>query len=193
MALSYDVVRGHIAGFLHVLSTAPSFWFTLNTTYDHHCHLSNRFGLSSHEYETLLTAADLACHSESGFTIKRREWRAFLDGYHFTSTQSSSSSCKIEFDEKRMDIDAFINGVSWVQEKRDRVYIIRLGVKRDAKQNKFELQSDHLGRMITTPPPLDDLDHKQQNFREAIKLVIEPTMCDSPLQHHQQPHLSKAS
>ena len=31
----YDVVRDHIANFLIFLSIALSFWFSLNTSYDH--------------------------------------------------------------------------------------------------------------------------------------------------------------
>ena len=31
----YDVARDHIADFLIFRSSAPSFWFSLNTSYDH--------------------------------------------------------------------------------------------------------------------------------------------------------------
>jgi len=31
----YDVARDHIADFLIFLSSTPSFWFSLNTSYDH--------------------------------------------------------------------------------------------------------------------------------------------------------------
>ena len=35
MSSRYDVVRDHIANFLIFLSSALSFWFSLNTSYDH--------------------------------------------------------------------------------------------------------------------------------------------------------------
>ena len=35
MSSRYDVVRDHIADFLIFLSSAPSFWFSFNTSYDH--------------------------------------------------------------------------------------------------------------------------------------------------------------
>ena len=35
MSSRYDVVRDHIADFLIFLSSALSFWFSLNTSYDH--------------------------------------------------------------------------------------------------------------------------------------------------------------
>jgi hypothetical protein len=35
MSSRYDVVRDHITDFLIFLSSALSFWFSLNTSYDH--------------------------------------------------------------------------------------------------------------------------------------------------------------
>jgi hypothetical protein len=35
MSSQYDLVRDHIADFLIFLSSALSFWFSLNTSYDH--------------------------------------------------------------------------------------------------------------------------------------------------------------
>ena len=35
MSSRYDVARDHIADFLIFRSSAPSFWFSLNTSYDH--------------------------------------------------------------------------------------------------------------------------------------------------------------
>ncbi len=35
MSSRYDVIRDHIVDFLIFLSSAPSFWFSLNTIYDH--------------------------------------------------------------------------------------------------------------------------------------------------------------
>jgi len=43
----------HKADFLKFISSAQSFWFSLNTSYDHGCHLANRFILDPDEYEAL--------------------------------------------------------------------------------------------------------------------------------------------
>ena len=48
-----------IADYLKFIS-APSFWFTLDTSYDHGCHLANRFRLEPNDYEVLLVVAGLA-------------------------------------------------------------------------------------------------------------------------------------
>jgi len=107
MPSSYGVPFDHIAKILHFLSDAPSFWFSLYTSYDHGCHLSRRFGMSSHEYESLLVAANLAHYSKSIFTIKPKQWTSFLNGHRFTSTEGNDER-KIELDKKQFDIDAHI-------------------------------------------------------------------------------------
>jgi hypothetical protein len=43
MSLTYDILLDHIANFLIYLSGAPSYWFLLNTSYDHGCHLTSQF------------------------------------------------------------------------------------------------------------------------------------------------------
>ncbi len=96
MSSQYDVLRDHIADFLIFLSSsAPSFWFLLNTSYDHGCHLANRFQMSAQEYESLLVAANLAAYEKSGFIMKPNEWGIFLGGHHFWL-----SECNIELDKK---------------------------------------------------------------------------------------------
>ena len=95
MSSQYDVLRDHIADFLIFLSCAPSFWFSLNTSYDHGCHLDNQFQMSAQEYESLLAPANLAAYTKSGFIMKRNEWGIFLDGHHF-----QLSECNIELDKK---------------------------------------------------------------------------------------------
>jgi len=44
----------HIADFLKFISSAQSFWFLLNMSYNHGCHLTNRFHLDPNEYEVVL-------------------------------------------------------------------------------------------------------------------------------------------
>jgi hypothetical protein len=49
MSLSSEALLDHIADFLKFISSAQSFWFSLNTSYDHGCHLANRFRLDPDE------------------------------------------------------------------------------------------------------------------------------------------------
>jgi hypothetical protein len=50
----------HLADHLIYLSTATSFWYSLDSIYDHEFHLSKRLGISPQDYECLLVAAQLA-------------------------------------------------------------------------------------------------------------------------------------
>jgi len=43
----------HKADILKFISSAQSFWFSLNTSYNHGCHLVNRFLLDPDEYNAL--------------------------------------------------------------------------------------------------------------------------------------------
>jgi hypothetical protein len=60
MSLSSEALLDHIADFLKFISSAQSFWFSLNTSYGHGCHLANRFRLDTDEYEVLLIVTGLA-------------------------------------------------------------------------------------------------------------------------------------
>ncbi len=46
-----DTVLGHMANHLRFLASTHSFWFTLDTSYDHGCHLARRLHLNPEEYE----------------------------------------------------------------------------------------------------------------------------------------------
>jgi hypothetical protein len=50
----------HITDFLKFISNAQLFWFMLDTSYNHGCHLANRFRLELNNYEVLLVVAGLA-------------------------------------------------------------------------------------------------------------------------------------
>ncbi len=54
MSSSSESVLDHIADYLTFISDAQSFWFTLNTSYDHGCHLASQFRLEPNNYEVLL-------------------------------------------------------------------------------------------------------------------------------------------
>ena len=61
MTTTYDgTLLDHLAEHMMYLSAASSFWFSLNSSYDHDCHLSKRLGMSPQDYEYLLVAAKLA-------------------------------------------------------------------------------------------------------------------------------------
>jgi hypothetical protein len=70
MSLSSEALLDHIADFLKFISSAQSFWFSLNTSYNHGCHLASRFRLDPDEYEALLIIAGLASYTRFGFQIK---------------------------------------------------------------------------------------------------------------------------
>jgi hypothetical protein len=95
----------HIANLLKFISSAQSFWFLLDTSYYHGCHLASRLHLDPGEYEGLLIVAGLALYTRFGFRIKADAWRKFLGGRRFVA-----DDCPIEFEQKMIDLDAYING-----------------------------------------------------------------------------------
>ena len=114
----------HIANFLKFISSAQSFWFSLDTSYDHGCHLASRFRLDPDEYEALLIVAGLASYTRFGFQIKAGAWRKFLGGSRFVI-----DNCAIEFEQKKIDLDAYINGTPPSQIKRRKFCVVRIGRK----------------------------------------------------------------
>jgi len=70
----------HIADFLKFISSAQSFWFSLDTSYGHGCHLANQFRLEPNDYEVLLVVAGLGHYTRFGFAMKPTAWSKFLGG-----------------------------------------------------------------------------------------------------------------
>ena len=171
MPLSTNVLLDHIANYLIYLSDTPSFWYTLNTSYDHQFHLSKQFGLSPRDYECLLAAANLAHHTKSGFTIKPKEWKIFLDGHYFTIAAEGIDECKVEFDKKKMNIDALINNQQQTT-KRVSFYVLRIGALSKHSPRKIEYQKNEKGQLITTPPRFCSLGLAQRSFRKLIDPFI---------------------
>ena len=137
------------------LSSSSSFWFSLNSSYDHEFHLSKRLGMSPQDYEYLLMALDLArIDKRWGFSILVMKWKVFLEGYLF-STINCACDGTFEVDRKKMDIDAFIQGES--ANKRKDIAFIRIGVLHAKSPRKIEMQKDSDGLMIVTPPRLNGL------------------------------------
>lgn len=88
MATSYHAaILDHLAECMLYLSTASSFWFSLNSAHGCSVSLSDRLGMSQHDYERLLVTADLAqYHNTWGFQIRTTEWNKFIGGHRFTAT-----------------------------------------------------------------------------------------------------------
>ncbi len=96
----------HIADYLTFISNTQSFWFTLNTSYNHGCHLASQFCLEPNDYEVLLlVVAGIASYTQLGFAIKPTAWGKFLCGHQF-----AAHNCAIELEQKKIDINAYIDG-----------------------------------------------------------------------------------
>jgi hypothetical protein len=113
MSSRSEALLDHIAEFLEFISSAQSFWFTLDTSYDHGCHLASRFRLDPEEYEALLIVAGLASYTRFGFQIKANAWRKFLGGRRFVA-----DDCPIKLGIKKIDLDAYIDGTPPSELKR---------------------------------------------------------------------------
>jgi hypothetical protein len=85
MTLSSESILDHIADYLTFISNTQSFWFTLNTSYNHGCHLASRFCLEPNDYKVLLVVTGLALYTQLGFAIKPTAWRKFLGGHRFVT------------------------------------------------------------------------------------------------------------
>ena len=64
-----NISLDHLADHLIYLSSSSSFWFSLNSSYDHEFHLSKRLGMSPQDYEYLLMALDLAKMETATFKL----------------------------------------------------------------------------------------------------------------------------
>jgi hypothetical protein len=60
MSLSSESLLDHIADYVTFISSAQSFWFTLNTSYHHGCHLASKCRLELNDYKVLLVIVGLA-------------------------------------------------------------------------------------------------------------------------------------
>jgi hypothetical protein len=170
MGMSYDNISlVHLADHLLYLSSSSSFWFSLNSSYDHDFHLSKRLGMTPKDYEFLLVAADLAhFHKRWGFSIKMSKLRLFLEGHLFTTINCDGT---MEVDLKKIDLNAFIQGES--AKHREDFIFIRIGVLYASSHRKIEMQKDpHDGRMIVTPPRLNGLRLQQSSFRRLIEPIL---------------------
>ena len=162
MSTSYHAaILDHLAEFMLYLSTASSFWFSLNSAHGRSISLSDRLGMSQHDYERLLVAADLAqFHNTWGFQIKLMEWNNYIGGHRFTATTNL-----FEVATKKNDLNEFINGTPKVDKNKKKHHFIRIGNINSYSPIKVEMQQNMYGVMIITPPQLNRLRIKQQQFR----------------------------
>ncbi len=75
-------ILDQIAKFLLLLSDAPSYWFTLNTSCDHAFHLSKWLGMEHNDYKALLVAANLVRYKGGEFMIMLDKWKSFCAPCH---------------------------------------------------------------------------------------------------------------
>jgi hypothetical protein len=95
------------------LSTAPSFWYSLDSSYDHEFHLSRQLGMSPQAYEYLLVAAGLGINNKRlGFAIIKKQWQVFIGGHRFSGSNGNGTDLVFEIDCKTIDLNSFILGVS---------------------------------------------------------------------------------
>ena len=157
MSTIYDgTLLDHLAEHIRYLSTSSSFWFSVNSSYDHGCHLSKRMGMSPQYYEYLLVAANLAhFHQKRGFSMKILKWKLFLlEGHRFAKTNCMGI---VEIDTKKLDLNAYINVES--PKKRKDITFIRIGVLHlhANSPRKIEMQKDSDSQLIAIPPQLNGL------------------------------------
>jgi len=167
MPLSYDnTILDHQAEYFFYIAGAPSFWFSINSSYDHEFHLSRRLGMIPYDYECIMVAAKLAEYNKTlGFIIKLTNLNAYLTGHRFCT---SNGAVSFEVATSKMDYNAFINGTKPTK-SRVRCHFLRIGILSDHSPRRMEMQKYSDGRMIVTPPRLNGLRITQQSFRYCME------------------------
>jgi hypothetical protein len=142
MPTSYDgTLLDHLAKHRVYLSTASSFWFSLDSSYDHECHLSKQLGMSPKAFEYLLVVVQLAhFHKKWGFSIKKVNWKLFIKGRRFATTSCTGT---FEVNHKNVDLNAFMNGMS--PKHRVKSHFIRISILHLNSSRKIEMQKDNDG------------------------------------------------
>jgi hypothetical protein len=116
--------------------------------------------LGPNEYKVLLVVAGLVTYKTGfGFVVKLTAWKNFFVGHRFTSYNYA-----IKFEQKKIELNAYINGTPPSQLERRRFYIVRIGNTTKQSPNKIEEQIGWDGQLATTPPRLNRLGIKSQSF-----------------------------
>ena len=107
--------------------------------------------------------------------------QVFLEGHQFTTINCDGT---FEVDEKKIDLNAFIQGKS--AKHRESLYFIQI--------RKIEMQKDpHDGRMITTPLRLSGLCLQQSSFRRLIEPILWNYILDNDLEEGKEVGESSSS
>lgn len=72
----------------------------------------------------------------------------------------------IEFEPKKINLEAYVTGVRPSRTSMKTFYAIRIGTKIEGSPNKIEDQIGRDGRLVTTPPRLNLMRIKTQSFKE---------------------------
>ncbi len=100
--------------------------------------------MEPNDYKVLLVVAGLASYTRLGFAIKQTSWRTFLSRHRF-----AVDDCTIEFEQKKIDIDAFIDGAWPSCSNRGGFYVVQIGNKNEQLRNRIEDQRGRDGQLIT--------------------------------------------
>ena len=73
----------------------------------------------------------------------------------------------IEFEQKSIDLEAYLNGVRPSRTSMKKFYTIRMGTKTEGSPNKIEDQIGRDGRLVTNPPRLNLMRIKTHSFKEV--------------------------
>ena len=139
MVVSNLTILDQISRFFILLSDAPLYWFSLNTSCDHAFHLSKRLGMDESDYKALLIAGNLVQYKGGTFIIQADEWKSFLFQHHLFMDLPSNRRA-FQFDKKRIVLDG----------KRQDFYVVQIGRSSDLLPRKFESQNkmNHLSPRI---------------------------------------------
>ncbi len=117
--------------------------------------------MEPNNYEMLLVVAGLALYTRLGFAIKPKAWRKFLGGHRF-----AVDNWAIEFKQKKIDIDAYINGAR--PSHSNRGGFLSCGIQwqqqeatRRRRQGEGNEQScEHNNQLKVTGAAMDDSDEQ---------------------------------
>jgi len=125
----------HIADFLKFISRsrAQSLWFSHDTS----TAMAVTWPVTS-----VWTPTSMRCFSSS------LAWRRIRDFPNQGRCCLEIDNCAIEFEQKKIDLDDYINGTSPSQLKRRKFYVLRIGSKSEQSPNKIEEQIGRDGQSM---------------------------------------------
>ncbi len=81
MSASYDgTILDHLAKHMLYLSMASLFWFSLSSSHDHGFHLSQRLGITPHDYAALLQRGGSGSAAAAAAAWQQRDSGGKCDG-----------------------------------------------------------------------------------------------------------------